>query len=308
MFVIKIQGGLGNQISQYAFSRLIQKHYPNQVVALDVTWCEYNAPGFELIQAFKADHLDYKIASKQDLYHVTGQRDYGCPGKTIAVKVWNRMVRGFQKLSGKQPIFTQKIESGYPEQKDVFCLDENRSWYLDGFWHNYDYTEILPQLRQELVYAPWEEPSFLKQAEQMEKTSSIGVHIRLGDYVGTNRDILLNSNYYKDAISFMAKGLKEPLVFVFSNNQEQAEKYIDSLQLPYEFKIVDEGNRPAYTDMILIGACKNKVCANSTYSYWAALLSKNEGDITIPEYYTQERKMWTNALCKTVNFKAQFMV
>ena len=72
MIVVKIQGGLGNQISQYAMSRWLQNKYPEHQVKLDASWCDIHAPGFELVQAFDKNRLQYLLATPKDVFRATG--------------------------------------------------------------------------------------------------------------------------------------------------------------------------------------------------------------------------------------------
>ena len=65
-------GGLGNQISQYAFGRLMRHLYPDQIIKYDNTWFNSNSAhnGFELTKVFREEHLKYITASEDDISSV----------------------------------------------------------------------------------------------------------------------------------------------------------------------------------------------------------------------------------------------
>ena len=300
MIVVKIQGGLGNQISQYAMSRWLQSIYPEHPVKLDASWCDTHAPGFELVQAFDKKRLQYTLATPQDIFHATGVLN-GDIANRIWVKAYNRLARGSRKLLGCSTEIQQQVSSGYPVTQQIFHLDKGRNWYINGFWHNWDYTSLLPQLQDELVYAPWTDESFSALQSEICGCNGVAVHIRLGDYSGSEHDILPSSNYYGDALKQVLVKLQKPVIYLFSDEPAKAFGYLRDIIQDVSVKVVCSQGRPPYTDMILMSSCKAVVCANSTYSYWAALLGYRPGHIiTIPEYYAKNRKMWKNNLCSII--------
>lgn len=300
MIVVKIQGGLGNQISQYAMSRWLQNKYPEHQVKLDASWCETHAPGFELVQAFNKNRLQYLLATPKDVFCATGIF-YGDTANQVWAKVHNKLVRGGRKLLGNSTEIQQQVASGYPVTQQVYHLDKGHDWYINGFWHNWDYTSMLPQLQNELVYTPWTEKKFAVLQSEICGCNGVAVHIRLGDYSGSEHDILPASNYYKDALQQVLDKLPKPVIYLFSDEPEKAFGFLQDIAKDALIQVVNSQGRPPYTDMILMSSCKAVVCANSTYSYWAALLGHRPGHIiTIPEYYTKNRKMWKNNLCSTI--------
>lgn len=305
MMVVRLQGGLGNQISQYAFSRWLKAQYPQVEVKLDMDWYETSGStiGFEMDRAFFGENLVYSRASHAEREEVTGIKGYGQRNPKLNQRLRNKALRGIRKVTGQNPVIVQAIQPGYPEPANLYTLDGDRNWYFDGYWHSIDYTEILPQLRVELKYREPESEELLMYKDKISSTEfSVSLHVRLGDYRNTPRDILMNSGYYRNAVRFIAGQRKTPVFYIFSNELDAAEEYWAGLGFSYEYHMVSCTERPAYTDMILMGQCHDSICANSTYSYWAALLGHTpSGVITIPEEYVEGRAMWKNPLCATVS-------
>lgn len=295
MLVVRVRGGLGNQISQYAFSRLLSKKYPSQEVKLDISFfAESGICEFELPEYFKREYQVFKTTTRYEAQKITKIPNYGMFYLGFLERCMRKMKLVLRDALGINTVICQPITSGYPVPPKIFQLDLQKNWYFDGTWHNFDYTEILPELRTELIYRDCENQNYAKWKEKILNSNSVSVHIRQGDYVGTERDILPQSNYYKNAIELMKSRIgKEIKVFVFSDDVKFANEYFAALGIDCDYQIVTNTGRPAYTDMEIMSLCRANICANSTYSYWAACLNKrSNGLFSIPAWYTRTREIW----------------
>ena len=108
---------------------------------------------------------------------------------------------------------------GYPETQQLYHLNERSNWYINGFWHNWDYTHILTQLQSELVYNPWGDEEFVALQAEIRRCNGVAVHIRLNDYSGSERDILPTSNYYADALKYVLDEIANPVLYLFLMNR-----------------------------------------------------------------------------------------
>lgn len=292
MMIVMSKGGLGNQISQYAFSRLLQKKYPSRTIKLDLSWHLVTGVEFELPLAFERSRLHYEIATKGEMEKVAGLWNYGAIKPHITDKVRNKAVKIF--MGSKVHIVHEPLINGHPVQLDQ--LNAEQEWVLDGTWWSQPYISILPELQAELQFRHSSAVQYYKWEKEIKSTKAISLHIRNGDFSGTNRDILPQSNYYKNALRHIQKKLgKDITVFVFSNNFSFANEYVQNLDMECPFIVVDSTDREAYTDMQLMSLCDANICANSTFSVWAAMLGWKEGKIvTCPEWLTENRKNCEN--------------
>ncbi|WP_233714257.1 alpha-1,2-fucosyltransferase [Helicobacter trogontum] len=119
--------------------------------------------------------------------------------------------------------------------------------------------------------------------EKIEKTEySVFLHLRLGDYLkmeATSGDyVRLGKTYYQKAIDFIKTKLKQPYIFVFSNDIEWCEQnlceLLDFRGCDIEF-VKGNGEDNAIEEMELMKACKHAIIANSTFSWLASYLIKN---------------------------------
>jgi hypothetical protein len=105
----------------------------------------------------------------------------------------------------------------------------------------------------------------------------VAIHVRRGDYVGNSFYVdLSKTNYYKDAMAlFPGKSF-----MVFSDDIEWCKKQD-------VFKGCSFSERhDEVRDLNIMAACKGIIMANSSYSWWAAYLSKAEKIIAPKAWYT----------------------
>lgn len=275
-FVVKISSGLGNQMSQYAFGQMLKHLYPEAEVRYHIA-CERDIHnGFELARIFP----DIKIheASEKEL------RPFGI------FEGWRRLSK-IGRLFMRRRYIRQAYTTCYPVDERVWHLDIKQNIYFQGTWHNYDYSEILPLLRKLFrfdisLYAQ----SISDWSEKIEKSNSVAIHLRRGDFVKMGYAIC-SDDYYKRAIEIIESKVSNPFYFIFSDDTEYASKLFDKI----ENKEIVIGNtrEKSYLDMYLMSKCKHNIIANSTFSYWPALLNLNEEKIIIrPKMQTPDREAW----------------
>jgi hypothetical protein len=104
----------------------------------------------------------------------------------------------------------------------------------------------------------------------------VSLHIRRGDYVSNRKNIethgVLGIDYYKRALNFMKEKVKNPQVFVFSDDIPWARENLET-DLSLHF-MDDNGVERNYEDLRLMSNCKYHIIANSSFSWWGAWLGK----------------------------------
>lgn len=274
-FVVKISSGLGNQMSQYAFGQLLKHLYPEAEVRYHIA-CEGKIHnGYELSRIFP--DIEIQEASAKEL------RPFGI------IAGWRRLSK-ICRLFKQRAYIRQVYETRYPVDERVWKLDVKKNYYFQGTWHNYDYSEILPRLRKMFCFAMPTIDTCSIWLQEIETENSVAIHIRRGDFVKLGYAIC-TEEYYKRAIEIIEARVANPFYFIFSDDTEYAKQLFASL----ENKEIVVGNTGAnsYLDMYLMSKCKHNIMANSTFSYWPALLNKNEDKIIIrPKTQTPDREAW----------------
>ncbi|MEG2929478.1 MAG: alpha-1,2-fucosyltransferase [Oscillospiraceae bacterium] len=291
MIFIKVQGGLGNQISQYACSRLMKHMYPTQEIRLDLSWFDMVniQKGFELDKVFNKNTLKFQVAKDSEILKLKKQIAIHKVKAPFIVKAVNYALR---KCLKRKSVKVQTIESGYPVDKWFDKLDTTKSYYLDGFWHNCDYSDIMETLRRELEYVVVNQELNKALLKKVSNTNSVSVHIRKGDYKALGADIVTTS-FYKAAIELINDKVENTEFFAFSDDLEDTKQIFKDVGVN-NYTLVDANRgESSYMDMYLMQHCKHNIIANSTFSYWAAQLNDNPDKIVIrPKMQTAERKTW----------------
>lgn len=266
MVIIKMQGGLGNQMFQYALFRKFQSN--SRKVKVDISWYQGNSAEVQR-------QLDIKLF----------------PVKLDECNGWERRV--------KDNIFTRFILKYvgicigvYVEPSSATYISDifkKRFALLEGYWQTEKYFQ---DIRKELL-EDFKFPGSLSVEEEdilqnIKRKNSVSIHIRRGDYL-SNADRYGNictKGYYFKAIQYMQKKLRRPFFYVFSDDIEWCKK---ELSIYENMIFVDINNEiSSIHDMKLMANCKHNIIANSSFSWWASWLNQNRDKIIIAP------KSWNN--------------
>lgn len=257
MVIVRFQGGLGNQMFQYAFYKSLQ--YFGKKVKADISmyqnYLKHN--GFELTSIFG---VDIDLVQNEEIIFYTTMK-YKLNGKTYY----------FLK------IFSENTTNFIPE---VFEVD---NIYFNGYWQSEKYfKQIATEIKKTFKIELKEDKKNSDLLDIIQNTNSVSVHIRLGDYVNEERTrnihYVCDLNYYKKAINYIETKVKNPIYFVFSN---EIDKVKEKLNLPNAFFIDWNVGKDSYKDLILMSNCKHNIIANSSFSWWGAYLNGNADKIVI---------------------------
>lgn len=230
MNIIKLYGGLGNQMFQYAFGKNLQLNRGLDVM-YDTTWFS------------KA---------------MNPSRPYGLNKFKTIVPVCPFIATNRTIHESKDdhynyiPNYTNKTEINFA-----------------GYWQHMEYIKsILFLLRDEFRLHPsYHTERYTDLKEEILGMPSIGMHVRRGDYITIAGHYVLPREYYENALS-RVKGR----VFIFSD---------DVAWCRDNFPGVTIVNEVDYLAFSLLRLCKSKIIANSTFSWWAAILNDNIDDTVI---------------------------
>jgi glycosyl transferase family 11 len=265
MIIVKLMGGLGNQMFQYAFGkRLALKHNTplklDQSRLYDVTIkTKYTVRKFGLEEF----NINASAASEQELkkYH------RGKAGMLRDLVLLHLPFR-INNLYVREPYFNF-FKKALKAPKDA---------YLDGYWQSEKYFDNISEcLLQDFSLKTALEGENKRLAEKIEKENSVSIHVRRGDYVSMTVNTALfevcDAEYYLKAIDEMKKLEKQPVLYIFSDEPEWFKQNINTdLQVEY---VTHNTGEQSYIDMHLMSLCKHNIIANSSFSWWGAWLNRN---------------------------------
>jgi hypothetical protein len=156
---------------------------------------------------------------------------------------------------------------------------------LDGFFQSERYfAGIRDILGAEFV--PRRPPSAAAAATlaAIRATEACALHVRRGDYAAhaatTRTHGLCTPGYYRAALSRLAAEAPGARIFVFSDDLDWCRA---TLGLPGDVAYVAGNADAPEWDIALMAACRHRIIANSSFSWWGAWLGAPGGVTIAPE-------------------------
>lgn len=243
MIYVRLAGGLGNQMFQYALARQLA-FGRGAGIKIDDRWYRRQSKRAMLLGGFALE-LDY---CDEDDYAMLAE------GKIPVVADPVVTERGWQ-------VFDPTILSSPPPV------------YLSGYFQSWRYFEaIADEIRQGFTVATPPGPEVLALLHEVVDSESISLHIRRTDYLHRKhpRETALPLEYYRAALLRILERVDTPKLFVFSDDLAWARDHLDA---DCSCVFVDLGpDRQDIDDLRLMAACRHHIIANSTFSWWGAWL------------------------------------
>jgi hypothetical protein len=250
MVTVKICGGLGNQMFQYAVARhLALKHRCE--VALDAREYALQKKRTFDLGAFKlAENI--VICGAGDLPEKTSRWRFFSTG---AKKTNVFQERHFHYDSSVQRIGPPVFLKGYFQSPEYFLGSEEL-------------------LRSEFKLKDEGGDAFLYWRSRIAGKNGISLHVRRGDFLEsgiTSVHGVLPTDYYERALALIdCRSSAQAEVFVFTDDPEWVKA---NLKVGRKFELISGSKMKPIEEMTLMAMCANHVIANSTFSWWGAWLN-----------------------------------
>ena len=262
MIIINLRGGLGNQLFQYALGRKLA--IVNDVtLKIDIGRLEVSKNSVSQPRSFLLEEFNIKaeLASQEEIFSLKYQF-------TITrLADWFK----FNILRQRNLVFNQEIIRVRP---DV---------YLDGFWQSPRYfSDIRQYLLSELIPKNIEIMRAHSLYRLLEKTNSVSIHIRRGDYISNEkvkrRFGPCSLSYYINSIQKIMELINNPIFLIFSDDVSWVKENLPRLG---QYHYVNDFMKDDIEQFWLMSCCKHNIISNSTYSWWAAWLNVNKNKVVI---------------------------
>ncbi len=268
MIIIKLQGGLGNQMFQYAIARALVKE--DQRVIVDLSFLRRNRSNTDTFTARNFE-LDLFSQLKVVIYpnilpklHQDNLLSAVCR-KILGVRVVKQLEHELVKL----PV-------------------SYKSLYLDGYFQSeYYFKSIKKVLQSDFEFPLLNDHNVNIQQRIQASQQSVSLHIRRGDYttlanVGQYHGVLPIS-YYTRAFDQLRSFIGNHTdVFVFTDDPQWAKANLKIEDVEMIF-VEGNGGSNSWKDMFLMSLCKHHIIANSSFSWWGAWLARDNGMTFAPK-------------------------
>ena len=252
--IIRLEGGLGNQLFQYAAGRTIALATGRDLL-LDTA--AYRA---DPLRSYQLDH--FAIAARPlrrgdvPLFRLRRSR----LGAIVPRRSRVEIVR--EAFPARVPI--------WPEAP----VDDAGTPYLIGYWQSERYfAAIADTIRREVRVNAAPEGANARLLDEIAAGDAVAIHVRRGDYVSnpaaTAYHGLCGLDYYQGAIRRLAGTVPQPHFFVFSDDLDWVRANLDT---GHPTTWVGHNTDTPWEDLRLMAACRHFIVANSSFSWWGAWL------------------------------------
>lgn len=262
MVVVRIKGGLGNQLFQYAAAYSLAQRLKTKL-KLDTTFYAR-----QTLRSFKLDKLSIEYSETVP------------PNKIIELfknKYLNKALRIMNVPLipvGKNAIYILETCS---DMMDILFTETSENIYLDGYYQSEKYFSEYREeiLRQFEPNYPVEEEC-AKAISEVSSTNSVGIHVRRGDFFSSPAHYVLGEKYYNNALEYISRKLQgEVMYYWFSDDMEWVKKCFGE-KANYRFISLHTKNHDI-DEMQVMAHCRHIIAANSTFSWWSAFANQGGG-------------------------------
>lgn len=269
MIIVKLQGGLGNQMFQYAIGRRLSL-LKQSTLKLDLSFLnDKNPTAHYTIRNYELD--PYNLVCDFSKY-VETEHFYR-----------SNLLSKIKRKLGSLMLVNEK---GYKFNPEILELKGNI--YLNGYWQSEKYFEAIRSnllsefsLQNSLLNKLESDKSLKRIKELINSTNSVSVHFRRGDYVSDAVTSQFHGtcsiNYYQNAIKQIATQISNPHFFLFTDDPD----WVKSQKIIEDFQTTLAVTSNMHLDMYLMSLCKHNIIANSSFSWWGAWLNRNEDKLVI---------------------------
>lgn len=255
MKIVKMVGNLGNQMFIYAFAKALE-HYSGDKVYFDVSW-------------YKGKTLDI-----EKMFNVN-------------IEKMPKFLNFWSFIFNHKTIFRFLVKYYYRyefNENNYYSelLEQKGFKYYKSYFQCEKYFKAVENvIRHDFSFKDFDCPELEKLKNEIENyVCPIFINVRRGDYVTLDkqgiRHWLCDMSYYQKAAKIMHDKFPNCTFIAVSDEPEWLKENLD---IGYPFKIYSSPLR--LYDIYLLKACKHAICANSSYSWWAAWLIDNVDKVVI---------------------------
>jgi hypothetical protein len=261
-----LNGGLGNQMFQYATGSALAKRTGSQLI-LDC-WSGF-VRDKQYKRFFELDNLP--ICANEASF-------------TERLPIWFfRLDKKYNNIENK---FIQKkiygnflVENRNNFIPDVIRFKNDSKTWLVGYWQSHLYFEDYSEtISRELQPPPPLNQKYLEIGKKLEDCESVAIGIRLYEesnnpYVHMRDGVMKSANDVNSAISRLQSVKSNLKFFIFSSKRSS---FLDKLHLPKnsEFLTKDDGIDGTLETLWLLTQAKHHIFTCSSFYWWGAWLSK----------------------------------
>ena len=271
MIILKLKGGMGNQMFQYAIGRALSVKY-GVPLGIDLSYLLDRTPRPKYHKfSFRNYDLEYfninaRVVSQSAIPFIHRRHFKGILGVYI---------------DGAKSIFDKIFNKGKYYFFDKNILEKGENAYLDGYYQNPKYfASIKDLLRKELTLKNPPTQKIQDLTREIREGQSLCINVRRGDYVGDSQYEITGIKYFLGSFEKMKSLTPIGKIYVFSDDIEWCKNNL-TFPCPTMFVGKEYSGAGFEAYLSLMSACHNFIIPNSTFAWWAAWLCPYNDKIVI---------------------------
>lgn len=259
MIIVKIWGGIGNQLFQYVFGQYLHYMFHQEVC--------YDDNSFISTDKLRKRELDALDADIKWDNHCTFSKYRGVKG---------RLLRYLYQMNPKYHYIG--LDESVPS-----VVNPSDDYFFQGYWQDYKYYSWLVDNAPLFKIQSKEWPVELEdlRREISSCPQSVSVHVRRGDYFSPENISVYGvctEHYFNEAMEIMKEKITGAKFFVFTDDIDWTK---DHLRFDKDVVIVPNYEISQFAYIELMSLCKHHIISNSSFSWWGAVLNEQKGSIAI---------------------------
>lgn len=267
MISVRLKGGMGNQMFQYAFGlNLAQKLNTDLKLDLsalldrskgDFVYREYDLPIFQVESDFLISPTFLKA-----FYKIKSSR--------LSKILKNQIQKNKNYIR----------ESHFHFQSELLAQPTDETLY-EGWFQSAKYFQgIEHKLRQHFTFKNKVLPESQNLLQKIQDSNSICLNVRRTDFLKVNNLNTTSKDYFLTSAKEMAARVENPHFFIFSDDIDWCKQ---NLNLSFPTQVIDHGHKGFKFSnyMQLMSECKHFIIPNSSFAWWAVWLNSNTDKIVI---------------------------
>lgn len=269
MIIVKLSGGMGNQMFQYAFGRTLSLKF-NTSLRIDLSFLNRRDLGDNFV------YRNYDL----DLFNIEE----------------NLYMHDMQPLTINEPHF-EFSESFINYIGDL--LNQDSDLLFEGVWQSPLYFKgCEEQIRTDFKFKNDVNVSnsyIRDMLHNIRVKNSVLINVRRTDYLHTNFHGVMGLEYINKAKEIIEYKIENPHYFIFSDDMEWCKENLNFENMT----LVDHTYKGVRFDyyLQLMSNCKHFIIPNSSFAWWSAWLSRSQNKIVItPEQWFSDGNINTKDL------------
>jgi len=275
MVIIKLTGGLGSQMSQYAYAKaLATRGYEVKIDPSQLKF--YKLHDFELFRY----NIDLKLSTKkendrfQKSNFITNILN-NCFTDHIVKRILNKArinTYTSQVIKEKNHLFNKAF------------MEVNEDSYIIGDFKSERYFKDIRNILLEQFTIKNKPSNYLREMELkiIRSNNSCFIHVRRGDFARNKKVFKVHgvcgADYYQSAAEYMHSHVKDVEFFVFSNDLDWCKQ---NLNIENSTFMENKDRRSPHEDIRLMSLCQHSIIDHSAFCWWGAWLNQNEDKIVV---------------------------